>query len=165
MNLVEKAELFATSAHSEQKRKYTFEPYIVHPREVVDILRSVDIEDEEMLSAAWLHDVVEDCGVPIELIYGLFGSRVGKLVSDLTDVSKPTDGNRATRKTLDLHHTAAADPDSKTIKLADLISNTKSIVKHDPDFARVYLHEKARLLEVLTEGNEILLIQARASIQ
>ena len=54
------------------------------------------------------------------------------------------------------------------MKLADLISNTLTIVEFDPDFARVYLAEKARLLEVLKEGNaslhamaSMLLVQSR----
>lgn len=42
----------------------------------------------------------------------------------------------------------------KTIKLADLISNTKSIVEHDKNFARIYIKEKELLLEVLADGDE-----------
>ena len=53
-----------------------------------------------------------------------------------------------------------ASPDAKTIKLADLISNSHSIVKDDPNFAKVYMKEKAALLEVLTEGNAELFRQA-----
>ena len=68
---------------------------------------------------------------------------MAELVDDLTDVSKPQDGNRATRKELDRQHTAKASPDAKTIKLADLISNSRSIMKDDPNFAKVYMKEKA----------------------
>ena len=82
------------------------------------------------------------------------------LVRDLTDVSKPEDGNRAVRKEIDRQHTAQASPQAKTIKLADLISNTVSIVEHDPKFARIYLKEKALLLEVLTEGDPTLYAMA-----
>jgi hypothetical protein len=79
----------------------------------------------------------------------------------LTDVSKPEDGNRAERKALDREYIANATPDAKTIKLADIISNCSSIIKHDPEFAKVYLEEKRLLLEVLTEGDERLLALAR----
>jgi hypothetical protein len=79
----------------------------------------------------------------------------------LTDVSRPEDGNRAARKAIDLAHTAKASPAAKTIKLADLIDNTRSIVERDPDFAKVYLQEKARLLEVLQEGDPTLMAMAR----
>ena len=153
-NLEYKAKVFATRAHASigQLRKYTGEPYIVHPAEVVEIVRSRP-HTPEMLAAAWLHDVVEDTGVPIEEIFTLFGTKVGLLVAGLTDVSQRHQGNREVRKAIDRAHTAAASPEAKTIKLADLISNTRSIAKHDPDFARTYLKEKALLLEVLKEGD------------
>lgn len=75
----------------------------------------------------------------------------------LTDVSNPLDGNRAARKAIDRDHTAKASPEAKTIKLADMISNTASIMKHDlVGFARVYIPEKVKLLEVLREGDPVL---------
>lgn len=54
---------------------------------------------------------------------------------------------------MDRDHSASASADAQTVKLADLISNTKSIVKHDPNFAKVYIREKEALLKVLTRGN------------
>jgi (p)ppGpp synthase/HD superfamily hydrolase len=107
-----------------------------------------------------MHDVVEDTGVTIDLIIAEFGSCVTMLVEGLTDVSKPEDGNRAKRKEIDCNHTAIQSPACKTIKLADLISNTKSICEHDRDFAKVYIKEKELLLEVLTEGDPVLYKQA-----
>ena len=151
-DLVKKALEFASDAHNGQTRKYTGEPYIVHPIEVMELVRQV-INDPEVLAAALLHDVVEDCPVSIKDIEDKFGPRVASMVDDLTDVSRPEDGNRATRKELDRQHTAKASPDSKTVKLADLISNARSIVKDDPNFAKVFMKEKALLLEVLTEGD------------
>ena len=159
MVLVQRAIEFATQAHAGQARKYTGEPYITHPIEVMQIVSTVT-DDPEVLAAAILHDVVEDTPATIMNIRIGFTPRVAELVSDLTDVSKPEDGNRATRKELDRQHTAKASPDAKTIKLADLISNSHSIVKDDPNFAKVYMKEKAALLEVLTEGNAELFRQA-----
>lgn len=126
-----------------------------HPAAVAKLVCSVS-RDECMIMAALLHDTVEDTDVTIDIIELEFGHRVANLVSDLTDVSKPENGNRETRKAIDREHTAKASPDAKTIKLADLIDNTKSIVEHDPDFAVVYLKEKELLLEVLTDGSAIL---------
>ena len=88
------------------------------------------MDDPEVQAAALLHDVVEDTPVSIKDIEDVFGPRVAALVGDLTDVSKPEDGNRAT-KGADRQHTAKASPDAKTVKLADLISNGKSIIKDD----------------------------------
>lgn len=160
--LEDKARKFATKAHEGQKRKYTNENYVVHPAEVAGIVESVG-GDEEMIAAAWLHDVVEDCGVLPETVLATFGTRVASLVADLTDISKLSDGNRKVRKAIDREHTAQASPDAKTIKLADLISNTSTIVRYDPDFAKVYLKEKEALLEVLTEGNPVLFERAFAA--
>jgi (p)ppGpp synthase/HD superfamily hydrolase len=151
-SLVNKAREFAKEAHKDQKRKYTGEPYFVHCEEVAKIVESVG-GTPEMIAAAYLHDVVEDTPVTFRQIQLEFGHKVYCLVACLTDVSKPSDGNRKKRKELDRAHTARAYPDAKTIKLADLISNTRSIVEHDKNFARVYLREKELLLEVLIEGN------------
>lgn len=164
-NIVERARIFATAAHAAvgQLRKYTFEPYIVHPQEVAQIVAEAGGTDE-MVAAAWLHDTVEDTGVTIELVRAEFGAEVAELVGWLTDVSRPDMGNRATRKAIDRAHTASAPAAAQTIKLADLICNTKSIVEHDPEFARVYLAEKRALLEVLTKGDAGLRARAQAQI-
>jgi (p)ppGpp synthase/HD superfamily hydrolase len=163
--LVEKALLFATLKHKGQTRKYTFEPYINHPIEVMQIVRSLEPEYIAMHCAALIHDVQEDCGVSNQEIYKEFGSWIASLVDDLSDVSKPEDGNRAKRKEIDRQHTAQASPEAKTIKLADLISNSKSICEHDKDFARVYIKEKELLLEVLTEGDATLYAQAQQIVK
>lgn len=52
----------------------------------------------------------------------------------------------------------------QTIKVADLISNTSSIVRHDPKFAVVYLDEARQLLDVLTRADPRLLAMAREQI-
>ena len=159
-----KAYEFAKKAHEGQVRKYTGVPYITQPVEVMRIVSTVP-HTEEMLAAALLHDVVEDCEVEHWVIGNEFGSWVQSYVIDLTDVSKPGDGNRAKRKEIDRQHTATAHPNAKTIKLADLISNSRSIVKHDKDFARVYIKEKELLLEVLTEGDATLYAQAKQIVE
>lgn len=158
-----KAVEFATLAHHGQLRKYTDEPYILHPISVAGIVSTVST-DESMLSAAILHDTVEDTLVTIEQIEAEFGSKVALYVDDLTDASKPSDGNRKKRKLIDLEHTAKAHPNSKTIKLADLIHNSISIVKLDPHFAVVYMREKQKLMEVLSEGNKELFDMANGII-
>jgi (p)ppGpp synthase/HD superfamily hydrolase len=163
MTLIEKARVFATAAHGAvaQLRKYTNEPYIVHPAEVAGIIDNLEGGTVEMIAAAWLHDVVEDTGVTIETIRAEFGEEVAELVGWLTDVSRPEQGNRATRKAIDRAHTAMAPAEAQTVKLADIISNCTSIVEHDATFAKTYLEEKRLLLEVLTKGDATLLERAR----
>jgi (p)ppGpp synthase/HD superfamily hydrolase len=150
---------FCIAAHAAvgQKRKYTGEPYAVHPIEVSKLIEDHVIgATEEMLIAALLHDVVEDTSITIDLVAAQFGFIVASYVEQLTDVSRPQDGNRAARKALDCLHLADASPQAKTIKLADLISNSRSICQHDPEFSKVYLAEKRELLKVLGEGDPVL---------
>jgi (p)ppGpp synthase/HD superfamily hydrolase len=165
MTLEDRARTFATAAHAAvgQLRKYTFEPYIVHPTEVAATVKTVP-HTEAMVAAAYLHDVVEDTGVSIELIRAEFGSEVSDLVGWLTDVSRPDHGNRAARKAVDRAHTASAPAEAQTIKLCDLISNTRSIVEHDAKFAETYLAEKRLLLEVMTKADPELMARAREQI-
>ena len=154
------AMIFSRIAHFGQKRKYTGEPYFYHTQEVANIVASVP-HTKEQIAAAYLHDTVEDTWVQLWMIRLLFGTKVASLVSGLTDISRPEDGNRAKRKQLDLVHSSFASPDGKTVKLADIISNSISIAENDPKFAKVYMAEKERLLEVLNEGDRTLYAKAR----
>lgn len=147
-----------------QKRKYTNEHYWIHPIEVSQIVASVP-HTEEMLIAALGHDQLEDTKMTSETVERFFGPVVLELILGLTDISMPQDGNRSVRKAIDRAHTAMQSPACKTIKLADLISNSKSICEHDKDFAKVYIKEKELLLEVLKEGDQTLWDQANEIVQ
>ncbi len=155
-DLTDKARLFATAAHAAvgQRRKYTFEPYIVHPIEVAKIVQEVG-GTPAMICAAYLHDVLEDTKVEKYILIEEFGTLVADMVVWLTKVEVP--GNRAARKAAEVIRLARAPEEVHTIKLADLISNTPTIVKYDPAFAVVYLKEKRELLTVLTKGDRGLL--------
>ena len=157
-DVVKRALAFAAKAHEGQYRKYSngTEPYITHPVTVAGLVAGTGTT-ARVVAAALLHDVVEDCHVKIHTLFGEFGQDVANLVYWLTDASLGHPGNRATRKAIDRGHIAKAPGDAQTIKLADLIDNTSSIVAHDPDFAKVYMKEKRELLKVLTAGDPRLL--------
>ena len=161
-DLIKKASHFATQAHKRinHRRKYTNQPYDVHLKAVAELVQSVS-DDPEMIAAAWLHDTVEDTPVTFHDIEKEFGASIAQLVSDLTDVSKASDGNRAVRKAIDRAHLAKATSRAKTIKLADLINNCQDICSNSPRFARVYITEMASLLEVLADDETRLFEQAR----
>jgi (p)ppGpp synthase/HD superfamily hydrolase len=147
---------FMKAAHGSQTRKHTGEPYWHHPDAVAKMVAEVG-GSEDMVIAALLHDVVEDTSVPLSEIESEFGSVVASLVEQLTDVSKPSDGNRIVRKAFDLIHTQDASPEAHTIKLTDILDNLLSIIVNDPQFATVYVHEKMFLSRVLQDGNRTLL--------
>jgi len=79
--MINKAIEFATRAHAGQFRKGTRRPYIVHPIEVGDIVSTMT-QDEEIISAAVLHDTIEDCeGVSREILAREFSERVAGIVA------------------------------------------------------------------------------------
>ncbi|QHM73308.1 GTP pyrophosphokinase [Mixta intestinalis] len=164
-SLEEQARRYATEVHAAagQRRKYTDEPYIVHPAAVVELVRSVT-DNEAMLAAAWLHDTVEDTGTTLDDITHQFGADVAALVAMLTDDKQPQAKNRAARKVAHFRHTAEASPQAQTIKLADIIDNTRAIVQYDPHFARIYLVEKQVQIALLQRGDSTLWQQAQATI-
>ena len=144
MILVEKAFDFARKAHEGQKRKYTGAPYFDHPVEVAKIIKGV-FHSEEMVAAALLHDVVEDTPVTLDEIRTEFGENIAALVDWLSDPEGLV-GNRAARKAQIRERWKNAPDDAKTIKLADTISNSKTIVQFDRGFAKVYIPEIEALL-------------------
>lgn len=164
--LIDRAAAFAKTAHEsiDQRRKYTNEPYIVHPQAVASTVASVT-DDEAMIAAAWLHDVVEDTPITIDMIRDEFRDDVANLVDDLTDVALKTDGNRKARLAIDREHTANASVRAKTIKLADLIDNLSDIVNQNPGFAVKYVAEKELLLTVLRDGDASLFARVEQVIE
>jgi guanosine-3',5'-bis(diphosphate) 3'-pyrophosphohydrolase len=167
MSIACEAMVFARRVHSTQVRKYTGNPYADHLAEVAGIVATVaarrDLVSmrETMIATAWLHDCIEDQDVVPAELARRFGPDVQAGVLALSDLEV---GNRAERKAASRKRLAAAPWWVQTIKVADLISNTSSIVKHDPKFAAVYLEEKRLLLDVLTNANGQLIEVARAQI-
>lgn len=161
--MIDHAILFAAEAHKGQTRKYSKDlPYIVHPIEVMALVSTVP-HTSAMLAAAVLHDVVEDTEISIADIYKEFGREVHDLVWALTD--QCLQGNRAPRKLAERDRWSRQSAEAQTIKLADLISNTASIVEHDPKFAKVYLQEKRELLKVLKQGDFVLWLRAEDQLK
>ena len=84
MDKVTKAIEFAARAHDGMRRKKDNSPYILHPLEAAVIVGTMT-DDQDIISAAVLHDVVEDAGITIEEIEEKFGKRVRELVSSETE--------------------------------------------------------------------------------
>lgn len=147
---------FAFEAHKGQFRKFNAEPYICHPAEVASIVSQVS-SDPDTLAAAWLHDVVEDCDVTMTDIVNTFSANTHEYLFYLTNVSQTDPAlkklSRAARKDADARHIFAAPKEAKTVKLADILSNINSLVYNDPQFARVWVKEKAEMVRYLEEGD------------
>jgi (p)ppGpp synthase/HD superfamily hydrolase len=160
MDRIQHATVFATQAHTGQKRKYTGDDYIVHPIAVAELVRERG-GSENQIMAALLHDTIEDTSVEYMDVERSFGIGVAKLVLELTDYythERFPEKNRAERKKLEADRLARVSDEAKLVKLCDMIDNTSSITEHDPGFAKVYLVEKAHLydvmgLEAIADGN------------
>lgn len=159
MDPIQKALLFAERAHAGQVRKYTGVPYIIHPINVAATVTSLPDSTSEMVQAALLHDTVEDTDTTFEDIVMLFGSKVAMMVHGLTDASlneRFKEWNRERRKAIDRKQLASCSAEVQTIKMADMIDNSPSILAFAPGFAKIYMDEKRALFEVLTKGDKSL---------
>ena len=127
--MVNRAIAFATKAHEGQLRKGTQRPYIVHPIEVGDIVSTMT-RDEEIISAAILHDTIEDCcGITKEILAEEFSERVANMVAqESEDKSK----SWIDRKTATIRHLEEAPIEVKMIGLADKLSNMRDINRDYP---------------------------------
>ena len=86
ISIIKKAYNFANKKHSGQLRK-SGEPYIIHPLNVALILSGISA-DYETISAALLHDVLEDCDCSVEEMEDEFGVNITRLVTGVTRLSR-----------------------------------------------------------------------------
>ena len=94
-------------------------------------------DPEEVIAAAWLHDVVEDTGTSPEDIHHRFGGNVGTLVDLLTD----KEGKNRMERHLRTYHMIRQDPDATLIKLADRRHNQARSIKHGEHWMAMYMKE------------------------
>lgn len=162
--IVDKAREFAIKAHGDQVRKYTGDPYHAHLGNVALILHLHGL-NPLIVAAGWLHDTLEDTATTRLQLQSQFGVKIARIVWEVTDQSKPSDGNRAARKAIDREHLASSSSEGASVKLADLIDNTRDIAANDPHFAKLYLREKALLLPVLQHGKQSLVQRAQEVLE
>jgi guanosine-3',5'-bis(diphosphate) 3'-pyrophosphohydrolase len=151
---------FAARKHWDQHRKDgEASPYINHPISVSLLLAEIgEVRDPETLAAAILHDTLEDTKTTPKELEATFGSRVRKLVEEVTDdKSLP----KLERKRLQIEHARSLSPDAVLIKLGDKISNVVD-VSHSPpkdrDLTRrrEYLHWAAAVVRNCAKVNSAL---------
>lgn len=127
--MVDKAIEFAAKVHDGQFRKGTKRPYIVHPIEVGNIVASMT-RDEEVISAAILHDTIEDCeDVTAEILEMLFSERVASFVAQ---ESEDKTKSWVERKGATIEHMKHAPEEVQMIGLADKLSNMRDIDRDYP---------------------------------
>lgn len=129
--MIQRAIAFAAKAHDGQLRKGTARPYILHPLEVGVIVARMT-EDEEVISAAILHDTIEDCeGITAQLIGQTFSQRVAQLVEQESEDKSKT---WMERKKATIEHLKVAEREVQMIGLADKLSNMRDIDRDYPEY-------------------------------
>jgi guanosine-3',5'-bis(diphosphate) 3'-pyrophosphohydrolase len=154
------ATLFAAHKHGTQRRKgVVAEPYINHLVEVAELVAGALTElDTNLIIAAILHDTIEDAGVTSEELTQRFGTDVAELVAEVTDDKLLP---KEDRKRLQVEHAPKLSARAQTIKLADKISNLRSILLSPPEDwslerKREYFRWAAQVVEGLTAPNPAL---------
>jgi len=128
IDIIWRAYAFSQDAHRSQKR-YSGQPYLSHPLEVVDILIDLNM-DVITIVAGLLHDVVEDTHVNLEEIRNEFGEEVAMLVNGVTKLSKisfKTKEERQAENFRKMFLAIAEDIRVIIIKLADRLNNMRTL--------------------------------------
>lgn len=163
MNIYKKARKIAKEAHESigQVRKYTGTPYYHHPLAVADLV-SLVTDDENVLAAAALHDVIEDV-TPLnkkydeDFIEKEFGSKVLNLVLELTneyEKEKYPNLNRKDRKFLECSRIGRISENAKIIKRADLHHNSQELP--NSSLAEIWLEEKREIEKLIGSWSDYL---------
>ncbi len=149
-SLWQHAASFAANAHRHQTRN-DGTPYIAHPfRVAMTIACQFNFADEEVLAAALLHDVIEDCGVDYDELCDAFGSRVADLVAVMTKDMRLEETIREVAYDKQLED---GPWEGRLIKLADVYDN---FVDADTDAMRSKMKVRASRVLSLTSGDDCL---------
>lgn len=133
LNFVFHALHFAAGKHRNQRRKGAdAAPYINHPIGMVNLLwNEAGVHDFAVITAALLHDTVEDTDTTFAELTEKFGAEVSDLVAEVTDdKSLP----QKERKQQQIDHAPHLSPKAKLVKLADKISNLRDVSSTPPDW-------------------------------
>ena len=159
MNQLTKAIEFANECHKGQSRKHNGLPYITHPLSVMNLLIEIGVYDKDILSAAVLHDVVEDCDLSNNKEWDRqFNDNVFKYVMECTHTEQNYAGkNRQEKVDCYMKFLRTVSESGKLIKLADRICNLREYVRDwaflndsDQRFVRdVYYNESSSLYDSL----------------
>ena len=136
--LLLKALAFAAHKHRDQRRKDAeASPYINHPIALANVLvNEGGVSDIEVLCAALLHDTVEDTATTHLELVDAFGSRIARIVAEVTDDQALP---KAERKRLQVEHAPRLSCEAKLVKLADKLCNLRDVAERPPakwDLAR-----------------------------
>jgi len=153
-SLLTSAYLLAERGHHGQVRKFTGDPYIVHPVRVAIAVATYSFVTSNMVAAAEMHDLLEDTDVKPEEIEIATNAEVLELVQELTNPSKGSKLPRAERKQIDRDHLRRVSLAAKIIKMLDRIDNLYEMVGASNSFKTMYCKESFLLLDAIAMANK-----------
>ena len=133
---LDRAIIFAVKAHAGTERRGKGFPYIIHLMEAVEIVATIT-PDQELLSAAMLHDTVEDTPVTVADLRKEFGDRIASIVEAESDVHNEGESEHESwhrRKQEAIDRLTAAPMEAKIVALGDKLSNMRAIAR---DYAQI----------------------------
>lgn len=163
---LQRAELIAVEAHGSQQRQFEEAPYWRHLQRVAETVLLYS-DNESLTAAALFHDVLEDTSWSeqqlkerIEAISSpAHATLIVGWVKELTDEfikSKYPQWNRKRRKQAEAERLSKVSREAQTIKYADIMDNSRSLLSGGQSFAPKYLSEAWHLLQTMTKGNNAL---------
>ncbi len=141
MTKVESAELYARDKHKDMTRNDGITPYSAHLEDVVSLLKSLGIIDEDVLCSGWLHDTIEDTKTTLDDLNERFGKKVSVLVYSL---SKDEKLPKKERERLYVKQLKDASADAKIIKLCDISANLKDMTKPNSKMSKNKMKKTAK---------------------
>jgi len=138
---VKSAEFFARDKHKNMTRNDGITLYSDHLEDVVSLLKSLGIIDEDVLCSGWLHDTIEDTNTTFDELYERFGKKVAVLVSSL---SKDKKLPKKERERLYVKQLIDAPMDAKIIKLCDISANLKDMAKSNSKMSKNKMKKTAK---------------------
>ncbi len=123
-NIASKAQKFAYEKHKNQKRKDGITPFSEHLEGVVNRLKNLGVANQDVLCAAWLHDIIEHSDTTFDEINEIFGNSISVLVLSLT---KDSELSKKQREAQYIQQLKDSTLQAKIIKLCDISANLKDI--------------------------------------
>lgn len=162
--ILERAIRTASEFHRDQPRKGSSLPYISHTVAVMLILQRAGFDDDRLLAAAVLHDVVEDTDCTLEMLKEQFPPEVAQWVSETSEQKQDeagTDRSWVDRKREHLAHAASASFEARAIILADKYHNLCSMLYDLDRGETVWERFNAPVEHVLWYNREMIVTVAR----
>ena len=155
-NMEKRANKYATKKHKGQVRKFTGEPYIRHPERVAEIVRKYKSSKKikNLVSAAHLHDTLEDTDATEKKLNRKFGKLTTSIVKELTSDKEEMNRQGGKRKYLS-NKTISMSSWALVIKLADRLDNVSDFKNASPEFVKSYREQTNYMLDMLEKNRKL----------